>query len=138
MPRSSRTWSTSPAPARDANPAVLALNEKAINKDDVVTANADNLFMAFAGAFSGTPADGLDRRPCSFKTSKDSELVDADDGANVAARQIAKSFKPSGTEYPLAIRLTGKFKTAFPDGKPKPPEAEPNEKKEEHPRPRPC
>jgi ABC-type uncharacterized transport system involved in gliding motility auxiliary subunit len=30
-----------------------------------------------------------------------------------------KDFKPSGTEYALAIRLTGKFKTAFPDGQPK-------------------
>ena len=39
---------------------MLALNETAINKDDVVTANADNLLMAFAGTFSGTPADGLD------------------------------------------------------------------------------
>ncbi len=29
------------------NPTVLALNETAINKDDVVTANADNLLMAF-------------------------------------------------------------------------------------------
>ena len=41
------------------NPAVLALNETAINKDDVVTAHADNLVMAFSGAFSGTPTDGL-------------------------------------------------------------------------------
>ena len=44
---------------------------------------------------------------------------------------MLNSFKPSGIEYPLAIRLSGKFKTAFPAGKPKPPEAEPNEKKEE-------
>jgi ABC-type uncharacterized transport system involved in gliding motility auxiliary subunit len=29
-----------------------------------------------------------------------------------------KDFKPSGTEYALAVRLTGKFKTAFPNGKP--------------------
>jgi hypothetical protein len=31
---------------------------------------------------------------------------------------VLKDFKRSGTAYPLAIRLTGKFKTAFPDGKP--------------------
>ena len=41
------------------NPAVLALNETAINKDDVLTANADNLVMVFSGAFAGTPAAGL-------------------------------------------------------------------------------
>ena len=35
------------------NPAVLALNENSVNKDDVVTADADNLIMAFSGAFRG-------------------------------------------------------------------------------------
>ena len=36
----------------------------------------------------------------------------------MSGEQISKEFKPSGTQYALAIRLTGKFKTAFPDGKP--------------------
>ena len=27
-------------------------------------------------------------------------------------------FKPTGVNYQLAIRLTGKFQTAFPDGEP--------------------
>ena len=31
------------------NPAVLTLNDTAINKDDVVTANTDNLLLAFSG-----------------------------------------------------------------------------------------
>jgi ABC-type uncharacterized transport system involved in gliding motility auxiliary subunit len=30
----------------------------------------------------------------------------------------SQDFKASGKEFPLAIRLNGKFKTAFPDGKP--------------------
>ena len=38
--------------------------------------------------------------------------------ASLSGESIMKDFKPSGTEYALAIRLTGKFKTAFPDGKP--------------------
>jgi ABC-type uncharacterized transport system involved in gliding motility auxiliary subunit len=33
--------------------------------------------------------------------------------------QIAGNFVASGVEYPLAIRLNGTFKTAFPEGKPK-------------------
>jgi ABC-type uncharacterized transport system involved in gliding motility auxiliary subunit len=107
------------------NPAVLALNETAINRDDVVTANADNLLMAFSGAFSGTPADGLTQTVL-IKSSKHSELVEAM-LASMAAGQIASNFNASGTEYSLAIRLTGKFKSAFPDGKPKP--ANPSEQK---------
>ncbi|MEP6686197.1 MAG: Gldg family protein [Verrucomicrobiota bacterium] len=109
------------------HPAVLALNETAINKDDVVSAQADNLLMAFSGAFSGTPADGLTKTVL-IKSSKNSELVDAM-MASFGGGQISSNFNASGTEYPLAIRLAGKFKTAFPDGKPKPAEANPAEKK---------
>jgi ABC-type uncharacterized transport system involved in gliding motility auxiliary subunit len=38
--------------------------------------------------------------------------------ANFMGDNILKDFKPSGSPYALAIRLTGKFKTAFPNGKP--------------------
>src|SRR5207237_4524008 len=31
---------------------------------------------------------------------------------------VLKDFKPSGTSYALAVKLTGKFKTAFPNGQP--------------------
>ncbi len=110
-------------------PAVLALNEKAVNKDDIATADAGNLFVVFGGVFGGTPAQGL-KETVLLHSSKDSELVDPM-RARMSGEEIAKSFKPSGIEYPLAIRLSGKFKTAFPAGKPKPAEAEPNEKKED-------
>jgi ABC-type uncharacterized transport system involved in gliding motility auxiliary subunit len=113
------------------NPAVLALNETAINKEDVVTANADNLLMAFAGTFSGTAADGL-ASTVLIKTSKHSGLVDGMT-ASYAAGQIASQLTPGTTEYPLAIRLTGKFKTAFPDGKPKPASSPAEQKPEEKP-----
>jgi ABC-type uncharacterized transport system involved in gliding motility auxiliary subunit len=106
-------------------PAVLALNEKAVNKDDIITAQADNLFMVFAGAFSGTPTAGL-KETVLVKSSKDSQLVEPM-LAQMGGEQILKDFNPSGTEYPLAVRLTGKFKTAFPDGKPKAPDAKPDE-----------
>lgn len=113
------------------NPTVLALNETSINKDDVVTADADNLIMVFSGAFSGTPAEGLSKTVL-IKSSKNSQLVEGM-MASMAGAQIASNFSPSGTEYPLAIRLSGKFKTAFPEGKPKateptPPEQKPDEK----------
>jgi ABC-type uncharacterized transport system involved in gliding motility auxiliary subunit len=38
-----------------------------------------------------------------------------------------KDFVSSGIEYPLAVRLTGKFKTAYPEGKPKADAAKPGE-----------
>src|SRR5262249_8662489 len=104
------------------NPAILVLNESAMNKDDIVTADADNLVMAMAGSFSGTPAPGLKENDL-IKTSTNSELVDGM-MAQFGGESIATSFTPSGKEFPLALRLSGKFKTAFPEGKPK---AKPNE-----------
>ncbi len=60
----------------ERNPTVLALNETAVNKDDVITADADNLIMPFSGVFTGTPAAGLTKTDL-LKTSKRSQLVDA-------------------------------------------------------------
>jgi ABC-type uncharacterized transport system involved in gliding motility auxiliary subunit len=40
--------------------------------------------------------------------------------AAIGAEQIVKDFKPSNIDYALAVRLTGKFKTAFPNGPPQP------------------
>jgi ABC-type uncharacterized transport system involved in gliding motility auxiliary subunit len=106
-------------------PAVLQLNDKAMNKDDVLTAGNDNLLLAFAGAFSGTPAEGL-KETVLIKSSKDSQFVDTMT-AQMSGEQIIRDFSPSGKEQALALRLTGRFKTAFPEGKPKPPEPKPAE-----------
>lgn len=112
-------------------PAILVLTEAAMNKDDIVTADADNLVMAMAGTFSGTPAQGL-KETVLIKSSPNSELVDLM-MAQFGGESIASGFTPSGKEFPLALRLSGKFKTAFPEGKPKPKPGEetPNEEKKD-------
>jgi ABC-type uncharacterized transport system involved in gliding motility auxiliary subunit len=107
-------------------PAVLALNEKAINREDIVSADANNLFFVFGSAFSGTPATGLIETVL-VHTSKNSQFVDPM-SAQFGGEQIVKDFASSNTEQALAVRLTGKFKTAFPEGKPK---AATEEKKDE-------
>jgi ABC-type uncharacterized transport system involved in gliding motility auxiliary subunit len=112
-------------------PAILVLTEAAMNKEDIVTADADNLVMAMAGTLSGTPAQGL-KETVLIKSSTNSELVDLM-MAQFGGESIASGFTPSGKEFPLALRLTGKFKTAFPEGKPKPKPSEEtaNEEKKE-------
>ncbi len=97
-------------------PAVLSLNQEAINRDDVVLAQIDSLLLPFAGAFTGTPAEGL-KQTVLLHSSTDSQLVEGM-MAQMSGEQIVKSFKASGKQQNLAIRLTGKFKTAFPSGKP--------------------
>jgi ABC-type uncharacterized transport system involved in gliding motility auxiliary subunit len=113
-------------------PAVLSLNAKAVNTNDVVTSQMDNLFLPFAGVFTGTPADGL-KKTVLLHTSPNSQLVEGF-MAQMGGDAVMKDFKPSGVTNALAIRLVGKFKTAFPDGKPadtKPEDDKKDEKKEE-------
>ncbi len=49
------------------------------------------------------------------KSSPNSMLVD-NANATKSGDEATKAFKPSGKPMPLALRLTGKFKTAFPEG----------------------
>jgi ABC-type uncharacterized transport system involved in gliding motility auxiliary subunit len=112
-------------------PAWLGLTSDAINKDDVATSQIDNIWLPLCGAFTGTPVAGL-KETVLLKSSKDSQLVDAM-LANFSGENIMKEFKPSGVNYALAVRLTGRFKTAFPDGAPqeKKDEKSDTEKKDE-------
>lgn len=112
-------------------PSLLSVIDEGINKTDILTANADRLMLVCPGAFSGTPAEGL-RMLTLLKTTQNSQFIDpmsAQMSFQSGAAQIIKDFKGSGTEHALAVRLTGKFKTAFPDGKPKAPEPKPEDGK---------
>jgi ABC-type uncharacterized transport system involved in gliding motility auxiliary subunit len=98
-------------------PTLLSLNDNAFNQNDVSTTRLGSALLPFAGAFTGKPAEGLSQTVL-MSTSAYSKLVDAASATNQGDSAIS-GFQPSNTEYPLAIRLTGKFKTAFPAGKPK-------------------
>ncbi|MGH7980556.1 MAG: Gldg family protein, partial [Limisphaerales bacterium] len=99
-----------------SNPAWLALTPEGINQNDIVTSEIDSLWLPTAGAFTGQPAPGL-KETVLLHSSKDAELADAV-MAGMGGNAIMNGFKPTGQTYDLAIRLTGKFKTAFPDGEP--------------------
>jgi len=98
-------------------PAWLALTPEGINPDDIVTGQIDSIWLPCAGAFTGKPVDGL-KQTTLLRSTKSSQLVDGF-LASLSGESILKDFKPSNNEYALAIRLAGKFKTAFPEGAPK-------------------
>jgi len=98
-------------------PSLLSLNDNAFDPGDITTARLGSILMPFAGVFTGKPVEGLSEKVL-IKTSPYSQLVDSFT-AMTQGEAAVREFKPSGTEYPLAVRLTGKFKTAFPDGAPK-------------------
>jgi ABC-type uncharacterized transport system involved in gliding motility auxiliary subunit len=97
-------------------PTVLSLNRTAFARDDVVMAQIETLLYAFGGAFSVKPAEGL-AVSALISSSANSMLVDSAQ-ATVSGEGATRSFQPGGKNMPLALRLSGKFKTAFPGGKP--------------------
>ena len=101
-----------------SDPTILSVTSDGINKQDALGAAINDLLLPFAGAFTGTPADGL-KEDVLVKSTNQAGLVDTSilqEGADAVRKQL----KSANTSYPIAIRLSGKFKTAFPNGKPEP------------------
>src|SRR3954467_15107320 len=95
-------------------PTVLSLNRTAFSRDDVVTGSIETLLYAFGGAFQVKAVEGIKVTEL-LKSSPNSMLVD-NANATKSGDEATRAFKPSGKSLPLAVRLTGKFKTAFPQG----------------------
>jgi ABC-type uncharacterized transport system involved in gliding motility auxiliary subunit len=97
-------------------PTVLFVTEAGISKDDAVASQIDEILLPFPGVFTGTPVSGL-KETVLLRTTKKSQLVEPF-MAQMSPSKIVDDFKATDTSYALAVRLEGKFKTAFPDGKP--------------------
>jgi len=110
-------------------PTLLQLTGGALNADDVVTSQVGQLLYVFGGAFGGKPVEGLDMTVLA-KSSTNNMPVDLII-ATLSGEPSTRGFKPSGNEQPLAVRLSGKFKSAFPDGRPKDPFPDPKKEAEE-------
>lgn len=125
----SRELQQGPGRAPQPAPAYLFLTRESLLDGDAVLGQTDNLLLPFAGAFTGKPADGL-KQEVLIRSSKNSQLVDGIT-AQLNGRKIMDDFAASGVEYAMAVRLSGKFKTAFPDGKPGEAKPEGEDKKPE-------
>ncbi|HCE44111.1 MAG TPA: hypothetical protein DET40_11230 [Lentisphaeria bacterium] len=111
-------------------PTVIDLLSAGINKEEVFTSQLDNVTEVFGGAFTGEPAPGLNKTVL-LKSTRDSHLTNS----YIASDPVmcVKEFKPDDKEYSLAIKLSGKFKSAFPDGRPADKNQVTGEKKPETP-----
>lgn len=98
-------------------PTMLTVTRAGIDENDEVTGQIDNLFIPFAGVFTGKVVDGLTESVL-VKCTPNSQMVDSL-AATAASEQILRDFKADNVPYALAVHLTGRFKTAFPDGPPK-------------------
>jgi len=97
-------------------PTLLALTNDALNLDDPVTSQVGTMLVPFGASFAVKLPEWL-KQTTLIHTSKNSMLADLII-ATLSGEPSTRGFQPSGQEEPIAMRLTGKFKTAFPNGKP--------------------
>ena len=97
----------------ESNPAFLSLGKSNMDKGDLLVAELTNVMLPFAGAFS-FEKKGMDLEfsPV-ITTSKDNSS--ATDKMSLQYGGM-KEMVPDGRERVLAARLSGTFKTAFPNG----------------------
>ena len=100
----------------DRHMAWLSLRPENCNADELAVAGLDLLMMPMAGAFKGKPAEGLTLTPL-ITAGSDAGLLTSM-AATVGTMAGTTSFQRAGEPLYLALRLTGTFKTAFPDGRP--------------------
>jgi len=113
-------------------PTALSLHSSAIASDDPATSQLNSLLFMFGGVFDGDAASGL-TKTILLRTSERSQRVDKF-MAQMGGENIVKDFKSESRSQALAVRLVGKFKTAFPDGAPSEAKDKEGEKKDEAPK----
>ena len=86
-----------------------------LDRNEIVTAPLENLMMPFAGAITGTPAEGLTMKTLVFASSN-AVAVNSYQARNPSGFNTRSGTPAAGAA--LAVRLTGRFSTAFPDGQP--------------------
>lgn len=99
------------------NPTALQLPAAAINRDDRITSGLNSLVMVTAGSFSIDNREGISSDTLAT-SSEESAMIDITEAEKARSPQGLSNFTSSGRKQILGIRLTGKFKTAFPNGKP--------------------
>ena len=97
------------------NPMALNLTPEQISRTNPLFANLNAISMYFTGFFSLLPVDDVQYETL-LKTSPNSQIVSSFLGNR--PELVIKNFKRSDTEYPLALRISGKLPTAYPDGPP--------------------
>ena len=102
-------------------PTALQLPAKAINQDSRFTTGLQSFTLMNAGSFGVEKKEGLDVTTLA-SSSEASEMIDTT-AAEKLRREPMTNFTASGKKQVVGIHIKGKFKSAFPNGRPAAPGA---------------
>ncbi|MEZ4525027.1 MAG: GldG family protein [Desulfobacterales bacterium] len=102
----------------EENPMWLSVSEGAFNKEEIVTGQLEGMLLPVAGAIVKKSDSTYEYTPL-VQSSTNSALTEAFKARFGGGQMLRRDFKASVEKYDLVARIRGKFKTAFPGGKPK-------------------
>jgi ABC-type uncharacterized transport system involved in gliding motility auxiliary subunit len=97
---------------------ILGLHRDDMDPKDVVTASLDVINVATAGFLSARPGAATKLEPLLLSSTSAEPLPAERFNALNDPASLRDGFKPTGTRYALAARLTGPVTSAFPQGAP--------------------
>ena len=96
-------------------PTLLTLQGPLINREEIVTSSLNSTLLPFPGAITGDAVEGLTMSAL-LTSSEEGAYITNFEALNSGSSRTQNA-QPKGVVN-LAVRLHGKFKTAFPDGAP--------------------
>lgn len=97
---------------------IIGVDRSAMDQDDVVTGGLGVVNLAFAGHIARKDGAAVEVTPL-IRSSESAALIPTSRLAFLQDPSLLRDdFAPTGERYTLAARLTGKVRTAFPDGPP--------------------
>lgn len=94
----------------------MGLREESINREIPPTQQLSAINVAMAGALKTDASTGLKYTPI-LQTTTESELIDVGTAQMFPdVKKMFRDFKPSGERQLLGVQITGRAKSAFPNG----------------------
>lgn len=99
------------------SPVWISTRNPSFNKNDIVTSQLKSMLFPLAGAIQKTPDTDYLFEPL-IQSSENAGLMQSY-VASFGTMAVRREFTPEGKRLNLAVRVRGKFKTAFPEGRPR-------------------
>lgn len=106
----------------EENPMWVSIPAEGFDHDSIITSQLESMLMPVAGTFRKAPDSPYEYEPL-VQSSANSALTESFRAQFGGVEGIRRDFRATPELYDLAVMVRGKFKTAFPGGRP--------EKKEE-------
>ncbi len=98
------------------NPLWLSIPKQAFSSDEIIISGLESMLLPVAGALKHDPESTLSFTPL-IQSTENAALVEAFKHS-MDVSTLRKTFKPAGEKFTLAAKISGSFKSAFPEGKP--------------------